>query len=177
MAKIPKRNGGGQRRRLPRNLAEFDKMPRRSRQAFENVTHAITRMREGASLKTAAMEFGVAPRSIVTIGKSALRKTKSGRYVAKPSDNLLRVLAVQLHGGRPIDVAVRGSRAATIVSDRANAQRVFARTGDTSQLQALEGMTLLDASGHEVPFLTDLDELEHLGDLHMLSYESIYAKR
>lgn len=176
MPKIPKRKGGGQRRRPPRNLAEFDKMPRRSRQAFENVTHAITRMREGASLKAAAAEYGVAPRSVVTFGKPALRKTASGRYVAKPSDNLLRVLAVQVQGGK-IDVAVRGSRAATVVSDRANAQRVFVRMGDTSQLRALEGTTLLDAEGREVPFLTDLDELERLGDLHMLSYESIYAKR
>jgi hypothetical protein len=176
MAKIPKRKGVGQRRRLPRNLAEFDKMPRRSRQAFENVTHAITRMREGASLTTAAAEFGVAPRSVVTLGKSALRKTESGRYVAKPSDKLLRVFGVPVHGGR-VDVAVRGSRSATVVSERAIAQRRFVRTGETAQLHTLEGLTLLDASGREVPFLTDLDELERQGDLGMLSYESIYARR
>lgn len=176
MAKIPKRKGVGQRRHLPHTLAEFDKMPRRSRQAFENVTHAITRMREGASLKAAAAEFGVAPRSVLTLGKSALRKSKSGRYVAKASDNLLRVFAVPVHGGQ-IDVAVRGSRASSVISARASAQRHFARTGDTSQLHALKGTTLLDVSGREVPFLTDLDELERLGDLHMLSYESIYAKR
>lgn len=175
MAKIPKRRHSGQRR-LPRTLAEFDKMPRRSRQAFENVTHAITRMNEGSSLNAAADEFGVAPRTVVRLGKSALRKTKSGRYVAKPSDTLLRVFAVPVHGGQ-IDVAVRGSRAGSVVSARSNAQRLFARTGDTSQLHALEGVTLLDASGREVPFLTDLDELERLGDLHMLSYETIYARR
>lgn len=176
MTKIPKGNRAGQRRRLPRTLAEFDKMPRRSRQAFENVTHAITRMREGVSLKAAAAQLRVAPRSVVTIGKSALRRTGGGRYVVKSSDNLLRVFAVPVHGGK-IDVAVLGSRAGTIVSDRANAQRVFARTGDMSQLHALEGATLRDASGREVPFLTDPDELERQGDLHTLSYESIYAKR
>jgi hypothetical protein len=175
MAKIPKRRRSGQRR-LPGNLSEFDKLPRRSRQTFENVTHAITRMREGASLKAAAAEFGVAPRSVVTIGKSALRKTKSDRYAAKPSDSLLRVFAVPVHGGQ-IDVAVRGSRASSVVSARSNAQRHFANTGDASQLRALQGTALLDASGREVPFLTDLDELERQGDLHMLSYESIYAKR
>lgn len=121
-------------------------------------------------------EFGVAPRSILTIGKSALRKTESGRYVARSSDKLLRVFTIPVRGGK-IDVAVRGSRASTVVSDRANAQRLFARTGDTSLLQALDSTTLLDAEGREVPFLTDLDELERQGDLHMLSYESIYAKR
>lgn len=175
MAKISKRPRSGQRRR-PRTLAEFDKMPRRSRRAFENVTHAITRMREGASLYAAATEFGVAPRTVVTIGKAALRKTKSGRYVAKPSDNLLRVFVVPVHGDRT-EVAVRGSRAATAVSDRSNAQKRFVRIGDTSQLHALEGTILLDAEGREVPFLTDLDELERQGDLGVLSDESIYAKR
>ncbi|MFY9738285.1 MAG: hypothetical protein WAK11_04445 [Candidatus Cybelea sp.] len=37
--------------------------------------------------------------------------------------------------------------------------------------------TVLDAEGREVPFLTDLDELERQGDLGLLSYESIYPQR
>jgi hypothetical protein len=133
-------------------------------------------MREGASLRNAAAEFGVAPGTVAKLGKSALRKTQSGRDVAKPSDALLRAMVVPVQGGK-IEVAVRGSRAATIIADRANAQRHFTRTGDTSQLHALEHTNVLDASGHEVPFLTDLDELERQGDLGILSYESIYARR
>ena len=70
-----------------------------------------------------------------------------------------------------------GSRKASKVSERANAQRHFVKTGDDSQLRELEGKTILDASGREVPFLTDLDELERQGDLGALSFESIYAKR
>jgi hypothetical protein len=174
MAKIPKRRGGGQR--MPKNLAEFDKLPGRSQTTLQNVTHVLTRMREGASLTSAATEFGVDPRSVVRIGKSGLRKTATGRYAAKPSDPLLRVLRVPVHGGR-IEVGVAGSRKASAVSKRANAQRYFAATGDTSQLRALEDKTILDASGREVPFLTDLEELERQGDLGQLSYESIYARR
>ncbi len=174
MSKIPKRKGAGQRR-LPRTLAEYDKLPRRSQQALENVTHAITRMREGVSRSKAAAEFGVSPSTVAKLGKSALRKTKSGRYAAKPSDNLLRVLVVPVHGGR-VEVGVLGSRKAKVIADRSNAQRKFAH-GDASQLHALEGVTVLDASGREVPFLTDLDELERQADLGMLSFESIYARR
>ena len=117
----------------------------------------------------------MAPSTVAKLGKSALRKTKSGRYAAKPSDNLLRVLVVPVHGGR-VEVGVLGSRKAKIIADRSNAQRRFAH-GDASQLHALEGVTVLDASGREVPFLTDLDELERQADLGMLSFESIYARR
>ena len=54
---------------LPKTLAQFDKLPRRSQQAIENVAHAVTRMREGVSLKSAAAEFGVDPRTVVQLGK------------------------------------------------------------------------------------------------------------
>lgn len=176
MTKIPKRRRRGQRVRLPKTLAQYDKLPPRSQTALENVAHAITHMREGVSLKSAAAEYGVAPRTVSRLGGSALRKNTSGRYVAMRSDNLLRVLNVPVRGGS-VEVAVRGSRAATAVSERLNAQRYFAETGDDSKLQALEGQVILDASGHEVPFLTDLDELERLGDLGELSFESIYTRR
>jgi hypothetical protein len=175
MAKIPKRRGGGQRRPLPKTLAQFDKLPRRSQLAIENVAHVVTRMREGVSLRSASAEYGVAPRTVVSHGGPALRKSGT-RYVAKGSDNLLRVLKVPVHGGE-VEVAVRGSRAATAVAERLNAQRHFANTGDDSQLRTLKRTKVLDASGREVPFLTNLDELERLGDLGVLSFESIYAQR
>ena len=83
MAKIPKRRRSGQRPRMPKTLAQFDKLPRRSRLAIENVAHVVTRMREGISLKSAAAEYGVGPRTVVKLGGSALTKTKGGRYAAK----------------------------------------------------------------------------------------------
>lgn len=176
MTKIPKRRRGSQRPRLPKTLAQYDKLPRRSQAAIENVAHVVTRMREGYSLKRAAAEYGIDPRTVVRLGGSALRKTSGGRYAAKPSDNLFRPLVVPAYGGR-VEVGVRGSRASTALSDRLNAQRIFAGTGDDSQLRKLRRAKVLDASGREVPFLTDLDELERLGDLGVLSYESIYARR
>lgn len=176
MAKMPKRRRGGQRLRVPKTLAQYDALPPRSQAAMENVAHAITRMREGVSLKSAAAEFGVDPRTVRRLGGSALKRTSGGRYAAKPSDKLLRMLKVPVHGGSA-EVAVRGSRKATAVAERSNAQRHFAETGDDSKLRALADKPILDASGQEVPFLTDLDELERLGGLGLLSYESIYARR
>ncbi len=176
MPKISKRRRGGQRRRRPRTLAQYDALPRRSQASVENVAHVVTRMREGVSLKSAAAEYGVDPRTVVKLGGSALRKTGGGRYAAKPSDNLLRVMVVPVHAGR-VEVAVRGSRAASELGRRAAAQREFLATGDDTKLRELSKNKILDASGRDVPFLTDPDELERLGDLGALSFESIYARR
>jgi hypothetical protein len=179
MAKIPKWGAGGQRRRrprLPKTLAQFDKLPRRSQLAIENVAHVVTRMRDGVSLKSAATEYGVDPRTVVRLGGSALRKTKGGRYAAKASDTLFRPLVVPVQGGR-IEVGVRGSRAASELSKRAIAQREFLATGDDSKVRKLSKTKILDAEGREVPFLTDEEELARQGDLGALSFESIYARR
>jgi hypothetical protein len=133
-------------------------------------------MREGASLKRAAAEFGIDPRTVVRLGKPALRKTASGRYKAKASDDLLRVLNVVVNGKRE-PVAIRGSRIATEVSHYAQAARTFRNTGRTEKLFAFRGRTFTDAQGREIEFFTDLGELERLGDLGDLTYEDLYAQR
>ncbi len=133
-------------------------------------------MRDGVSLKSAAAEYGVDPRTVVKLGGSALRKTEGGRYAAKPGDNLFRPLVVPGHGGK-IEVGVRGSRAASELSKRAIAQRGFLKTGDDTNLRKLRKTKILDAEGREVPFLTDEEELARQGDLGALSFESIYARR
>ena len=63
------------------------------------------------------------------------------------------------------------------LSKRAIAQREFLATGDDTKLRKLRKTKILDASGREIPFLTDEDELARQGDLGTLSYESIYARR
>lgn len=176
MAKIPKRRRRGQLTRKPKTLAQYQALPPRSQAALENSAHVVTRMRgEGLSLNRAAAEYGTDPRTVVRLAGSALRKS-GGRYAAKPSDNLFRELIVPVHGGTQV-IGVRGSRAASALSDRLNAQRLYVSTGDASMIAQLQQQTLIDADGHYVPFLTDLDELDRLADLGFLSYESIYARR
>jgi hypothetical protein len=158
MASISKRRRGGQRRRLPQTLAQFDALPKRSQTTMENVAHAVTRVREGESLKSSAAEFGIDPRTVVKLSGSTLRKNASGRYTARASDTLLRVMVVPMHGGR-VEVAVRGSRAASVLAKRAAAQGEFLATGDDAKLRQLRRTKIFDAAGNEVPFLTDPDDL------------------
>jgi hypothetical protein len=176
MAKIPKRRRGGQRRRRARTLAEFQALSARWQATAENVAHVVTRVREGASLNSAAVEFGIDPRTVIAQAKSALRKTTTGRYRAKSSDDLLRVLNVVVDGRREA-VAVRGSRTASELSNYAQATRTFASTGRTEELLAFRGRAFTDAQGRKIAFFTDLDELERLGDLGELSFEDLYARR
>ena len=55
---------------------------------------------DGVTLPKAANEFGLAPKTVITLGRSALRKQKNGRYVAKKIDQLLRVVNVLTIEGR-----------------------------------------------------------------------------
>ena len=42
---------------------------------------ALTRMREGSSLKKASREVGIDPRTVARVAGSALKQASSGRYV------------------------------------------------------------------------------------------------
>ena len=175
MGSIQKRKPSRQRASVPKSLAQYRALPARSQATIDNAAHVLTRMREGASLRHASAEHGIAPRTVVRMGGPALRKDACGRYRAKQTDNLVRVLVIPVEGGSS-EVAVRGSRAASEIAKRAAAQQYFLHTGDDSKIRALRGKSIKDVSGREVPFLTDLDELERLGEARVLSFESIYAR-
>ena len=130
---------------------------------------------QGLSLSKAAREAGTTSRTVVRLGKPALRKGSNGRYAAKPADRLLRVLEVpRAEGSR--ELAVRSSREATKLAKYWVAVHKYLQTGDVSEVEKFGGQFVKDATGREVPFLTDLDELKRLGFAGVLSFESIYSR-
>jgi hypothetical protein len=130
---------------------------------------------DGLSLTEASRDVGIRPETVRRHAGSALRKTKSGKYEARASDSVLRVLVVPALGG-PAEIVTRGSRSASILAEYANAVQTFLQTGDDSELQQFRGQHLIDAGGKRIPLLTDLDELERLGAVGVLSFESLYAR-
>jgi hypothetical protein len=176
MASIPKKPRGGQRVKRPKTLAQYRAKTPRSQAAIENVAHAITRMREGYSLKSAAAEYNVTPRTVVRLGKSALRKRADGHYAARSSDRLLRVLVVPAHDGLR-EVAVRDSKTAAQIGGYWSAVSEFLGTGDATTLRKFRGKSFIDASGRPVRFLVDLDALERQGSAGIFSFESVYSRR
>ncbi len=130
---------------------------------------------DGVSLRQASREFEIDPRTVVRLGRPALRKRANGRYKAKASDRLLRVLVVPTREGLR-EIAVRDSRQASQVAEYWNAVHRYLETGDDSALRKFRRKRITDANGVRVPLLTDFDELDRLGSAGVLSFESLYAK-
>jgi len=158
--------------RKPKRRARQGK-PRTPQHKFARI---VTTMRtEGLSLTRAATEEGVSPATVLRHAKTALRKTANGRYKARKSDRLLRVLVIPTPDGLA-EIATRDSRSATIVGEYWNAVHQHLETGDETELARFAGVTITDAQGNAVPLLTDTDELERLGSAGILSFQSLYAR-
>jgi hypothetical protein len=170
----PRRGQGNWMR--PRTAAQYFARPRRQRESLLKTAHVLTAMRtEKASLSAASRQQGVSTRTVLHHAGSALRKGASGRYKARASDALLRVLVLPTQDGL-MEVATRDSRSATVAGEYGNAVQDFLQTGDDTELQRFRDQHIIDAEGKSVPLLTNLDELERLGAAGVLSFESLYAK-
>lgn len=164
------------KRPAPGNFDEFFALSLRSQDRWTRMTHVITKMRtDDVSLQQAAREYGLDPRTVVRLSGPALQKRPNGRYAARASDRLLRVLVVPSHEGLR-EVAVRDSRQATLLGDYWNALQRYLETGDASALRRFRGQHIADANRKKVPVLTDLHELDRQGNAGNLSFESLYAK-
>lgn len=164
---------------VPRTAKQFYALAPRSQDRWIRVTHAVSKMRaDRVSLPEASREFGLDPRLVARLGKSALRKRRNGQYAAKRTDKLLRILAVpaadEKHGKR--EIAIRDSRQASFLGKYWAAVQKYLQTGDASDLKKLRRKSVIDANGKRVPLLTDLTELDRLGSAGVWSFESIYAQ-
>jgi hypothetical protein len=164
------------KQRAPRTEAQYLARPETFKDTWERVIEAISKMRNGkVSLTQAAREARVSTRTVTKYGKSALRKGKSGKYVVKKNDRLLRILSIPTANG-PRSIAIRGSKQASLLGEYWNAVHRYLQTGDTSRLKAFHGQKITDASGVEIPLLVDPSALNRLGSAGVLSFESIYAR-
>lgn len=163
----------------PRTAKQFFAMPQAFQDTWTRVTHVISKMlADRVSLPEASREFGLDPRVVARLGKSALRKRKNGQYSAKPTNKLLRILAIPApdeKGGKR-EIAVLDSRQATILGRYWAAVQKYLRTGDSYALNKFRGKRIIDANGKRMPLLTDLTELDHLGSAGVWSFESIYSQ-
>jgi len=130
-------------------------------------------MRNGVSLPKASKEFGIAPSTVIELGRSALRR-RNGRYDATKTDRLLRVHSALITKGKN-EIATRDSRQASLVGGHWAAVQRYLQTGDDSALTKFKGRYVTDASGKRYFFLTDLRQLDRLASAGVLSFESIYA--
>jgi hypothetical protein len=160
----------------PKTAAQFFAMSQRLQDRWISVSNVVSKMRaDKVSLTKASGEFGVDPRVVVRLGGSALRKRSNGQYLAKPNDDLLRVLVVPTTSGLS-EIAVRDSRQASVLGKYWVAVQKYLETGDASALRKIRSKTVSDADGKRVRLIKDLTELERLGSAGVLSFESLYTK-
>lgn len=164
------------RRVAPRTAEQYAALPEGSQDIWNRVAHVVSKMRADAlSLRQASREFQLDPRTVVRWGGQALRKRANGRYAAKASDRLLRLLMVPSREG-PREIALRDSRQASQLAKYWAAVHEYLETGDASEIRKFRGKRITDASGAQVPLLTDLKQLDRLGSAGVLSFETLYAR-
>jgi len=130
--------------------------------------------KEGTSLRTAARDAKVSPRTVIKKAASALRKNKSGRYKAKTSDRIVRLLMIPTPQG-PKEIEVRGLRDASRLGRYWVAVDNYYERGDTS-VKKFEGQSITAVDGTKYLLITDLHVLNQLGYAGVLSFESLYAR-
>jgi len=161
---------------IPRTAKQFFARPKKFQETWTGATHVISKMRsDRASLRKASREFGLDPRVVARLGKSALRKRKNGQYVAKRSDRLLRILAIPTPDGVR-EIAVLDSRQATMLGKYWAAVQKYLQTGNESGLKKFRRKRITDASGKKIPLVLDTAVLDQLGSAGVLSFETLYAK-
>lgn len=160
----------------PRTLKRYWAMSERDREMYNRSVHAVTYMRSSqVSRRKAARQYEIPPQIMVRFAGTALRKLRNGRYVARPSDKLLRVLVLPTFEGLQ-EVATRDSREASTVSKYWNAVHRYLATGDISAIHQFDGKQITDATGAKILLLTNRQELDRQGNAGNFSFESTYQK-
>lgn len=160
----------------PRTSKQYFALPESQQETWNRVVHVIAKMRsENISLTKASREFGLSPKVVQTRAGSALRKSKNGRYVARPSDKLLRVLVIPSSQGLT-EIAVRGSEVASKIAEYSDAVQTYLRKDDSSKLRKFQRLKLLDEKGKRIKLVTDLAKLRELGSAGVVSFESLYRR-
>jgi hypothetical protein len=163
------------RRFAPRTAAQYEALPEKSRDSLERALRVVAKMRaERTSLKKVAAEVGIRPETVKRWAGSALEK-RNGRFAAKKTDHLLRVLKIPSADGVR-EVAVRGSKRANLLGEYWAALQRYMETGDAARLEKFRGRSIKDADGNEILLLTDRAELNRIGSASVLSFESLYAR-
>jgi hypothetical protein len=160
----------------PKTLQEYLAMPDGDQDLWDDVGHIVTDVRAGtASVTSAAAKYSRNRKRVLSLAKRAFRKSKSGRWTAKKSDRLLRVLQVLTPEGRE-QIGLTDSRRASLLGKYWVAVERYRDTGDDSGLRKLKGKHVVDATGKRWPLLTDLDLLNRLGSAGELSFETFYGR-
>ena len=167
---------------MPRDTIRSPRPKRRNRPldrvnvlARERAFEALSRMRQGRSLRAAAKDAHTTPETIRRYVPNALHRGRSGLYLARPTDGYERTLYMLTAQGK-LAITVRGSRIASRIADYWVAVDHFLKNGKTDLLRKFRGQSIR-ASKVAYPFITNPNTLRRLGYAGEVSFEDLYALR
>lgn len=173
--RVVRRKIRAHRETAPTTARQYYSRSSKFQETWDLVAHTISKMRsERVSLPKASKEMGIDPKVVLRLGRSALKKQRNGRYTAKKSDRLLRVLSGLTAQGRQ-EIVLRDSRQASLLGKYWSAVQRYLQTGDDSAFREFRGKKIIDASRKRHVLVTDLTQLNALGSAGVLSFESLYA--
>jgi len=164
-------------RSAPRTADEYFALSPLLRDIWDSISQVSAKMRyNNASLGYTARALGVSPQEVIRLARPAFRKLNNGQYVARPTDQIFRMLHIlSPDEDGLIEFPTTDSREASVVGRFWNGIRLQVRTGDSSELESLERRTVKNADGKRLRLLTDLDEIESRAHAGELRFESIYG--
>jgi len=145
-------------------------MSDRSYEAKQRAFHAVARTRhDHLSIEAASRDEGTTPATIKKYLPAALRRSKSGRWVATKSDRYVRLLSLPGPHG-PVIVRARGSKEAQFASAYLASLSRWARTEKPYELASFHGKKV-----GNFELVTASRTLKALSDAGLLQIDSLYA--
>ena len=133
----------------------------------------LRRTRDGIPLTRASKEFGIASDTVLRYVGSAYERDARGRWTPKATDRLFR--RMRFHDARGwYWVEPANSKEASKLAAYQSAVKKYLETGDDRDLRKFNRMKLKTRQKTSLPFLTDLEQLDRLGDAGELSFEDLY---
>lgn len=143
------------------------------REGYHKALRVLVRMRHGESLSTSTRAEHTTPDAVRRYVGAALSRDQRGRFRAAPTDRFVRRMKfVDARGIHVVEPA--NSREATKLAAYWAALDHYLRTGDDRQLRRFRRMLLRTRNKLKLPFVTDLDTLDHLARAGELSFEDLY---
>jgi hypothetical protein len=138
-------------------------------EAHKRAFHALARMHEGLSLDAAAREEGTTSATVKKYLPKALRRSRTGKWLARKNDSYLRSLRLPgVHG--PVTVFARGYQEAKFASAYLASLTRWSRHEKAYELAPFHGKSV---GGYEL--LTASRTLLALRDAGLLHLENLYA--
>lgn len=157
-------------------FSSFKILSPEQREMRTRALNALSEMRKGASLTSAAENQGINVKEALRHLGNAVYK-KNGRWTAAKTDFIERGRWLYSDGKR-VSVVIQSSEDASLISKYLNSVKIALKTGNEEILDPFKNVTIKGADGKEYQFETDLETLYELSEqVENQEFLAIYCDR